>query len=83
MSREKIPVVWTKGMKEGDQKSFEETLRHNHHLLARLSEILEEWIAEADKQSLSKSSYDNPNWPYLQADLIGYKRALTKVKEII
>jgi hypothetical protein len=37
----------------------------------------------ADSTAQSKSLYDNPNWAHRQADLIGYKRALSEIEKLI
>lgn len=32
---------------------------------------------------ISKKQYDSPNWPYLQADGIGYERAMDEILNLI
>lgn len=48
-------------------------------LVARLDKELEEKIQESESQF----NYENPNWELKQAELLGYRRAIRKVKEII
>lgn len=48
-------------------------------LIARLDKELEDKIQEAEGQF----NYDLPNWELKQAELLGYRRAIRKVKEII
>lgn len=47
----------------------------------RLIEICEDEIKSSF--SLSKSQYDSPNWQMLQADAIGYKRAMEKIISLL
>lgn len=49
----------------------------------RLIEICEERIKTADKTSLNKEGYDIANWALKQADLIGYKRAIEEIINLI
>jgi hypothetical protein len=48
-------------------------------LVARLDKELDDKIQESEAQF----NYDNPNWELKQAELLGYRRAIRKVKEII
>ena len=48
-------------------------------LVARLDKELDDKIQESEAQL----NYDNPNWELKQAELLGYRRAIRKVKEII
>ena len=84
MNRSKrIPLAWTKGLEGKEKESFEETLRGNTFLLERLERILNEMDAEADRTMLGDKVWENPNWPYKQADLTGYKRALKHIKDLL
>lgn len=48
-------------------------------LVARLDKEIEDNVKEAE----AEFNYDKPNWELRQAELLGYRRAIRKVKEII
>jgi hypothetical protein len=48
-----------------------------------LSSRIEKEIESMRKSAISKDSYSNPNWPYVQSDLIGGERKLRWILEII
>ncbi len=45
----------------------------------QLAKVLEKKIKSNREASLSKESYETPAWAYLQADSVGYERALREV----
>lgn len=53
--------------------------RYLNVLIHRLNKELE----DKTKEDESLSNYDNPNWALLQAERLGYRRALRKVIDII
>lgn len=48
-------------------------------LVARLDKELDEKVKESEDQF----NYELPNWELKQAELLGYRRAIRKVKEVI
>jgi len=50
-------------------------------LRQRLKEICQKEMEGS--YDLSKSQYDCPNWQMLQADSVGYRRALDKILRLI
>lgn len=53
--------------------------RYLNVLIARLDKELEDKV----KESEAELNYELPNWELKQAELLGYRRAIRKVKEII
>lgn len=49
----------------------------------RLVELLQEKIGVSHQVGCSKNAYNNPNWPYVQADHRGYERALHEIIDLI
>jgi hypothetical protein len=70
--------IWTQGSK--DKESLELALRNqvNSTIVNRFIEIINRRIAELQTSRIA--DYDNPNWAYKQADLIG---RLSELKTII
>ena len=53
--------------------------RYLNVLVARLDKELDDKV----KESEAEFNYEVPNWELKQAELLGYRRAIRKVKEII
>ena len=52
---------------------------HARRYLNLLVAKLEDELEHCTKQSESIVNYDSPNWQYLQADNLGYRRALRDI----
>lgn len=74
-----MKVTWTKGLEPEHIKELKADFLSSHLVRKRLIEMLEEKAKSAERGSRSKDSYDSPNWAYLQADNVGYKRALYEI----
>lgn len=75
-----MKTVWTSGLNPEQKKEMTSAFNSAGLFRERLTDILEDKINTNRNGSVSKTSYDNPNWAYLQADAVGYERAM---KEII
>lgn len=49
----------------------------------RLIAVLDGKKDSLRKEVVSKTSYDSPAWAYLQADAIGYERAISEVISLL
>lgn len=79
-----ISNTWFKGVKNPDvKKDIRSRFPDALPVRRRLQEICELKIKEAQKQSGLSNNYDKPNWAMWQADLVGYKRALTEISELL
>lgn len=74
---------WVKGLDETRTKDVRGDFLSSLVTRKRLIEILEEKINSAEITSFDREGYDVANWAYKQADLIGYKRALRDVINLI
>lgn len=74
---------WTKGLDETRIKDIRGDFLSSLVTRKRLIEILEEKINSAEVTSYDKEGYNVPNWAYKQADLVGYKRALRDVINLV
>lgn len=77
-----IPLAWVKNMSAKQREDFEQHLRNATSLIKKLREITTDRIISIEKEALNKKSYENPNWPYLQADILGEVRGLTYILEL-
>lgn len=78
-----MKVSWTKGLDDQSKTDIEQSFNSATLLRKRLIDVLQDKIDSANTMARSKSSYDTPNWPYLQADAVGYERALYEIIDLI
>ena len=64
---------------ESIKESLPFARRYLNVLVARLDIELEDKIVESE----ATFNYDEPNWSHKQAELLGYRRAIRRVKDII
>jgi hypothetical protein len=79
-----VKTVWTKGVTTPQGKSeIKQEYLKAAPLRGRLKELLEDKITSNRNTSRSNNTYDSPSWALLQADSIGYERALFEVISLI
>lgn len=72
-----------KGLGDDIKEEIKLSFNSSTVIRRRLSEIVRDKIATADKAAMLKDAYDCPNWAPKQADTQGYKRALTEVLSLL
>lgn len=78
-----MKVSWVQGLDEQLAKDVAGDFKSSLVTRKRLAALLEKKIREKEISSVSLEGYDIANWAYKQADLIGYKRALLDVIDLI
>ena len=78
-----MKTVWTKGLKDESDKEMRAVFKSSLTLRRRLSTLLQERIESNNSSTRSKDAYNISNWAYLQADAVGYERALQEVISLI
>jgi hypothetical protein len=73
-----MKISWKTGLDEVAKSDVEKAFKGGSLLRQRLCELCEAKIQAS--LSVNNDQYDSPNWAYIQADNIGYRKAL---KEII
>lgn len=82
--RAKLSTEWTKHLKdERAREDFAKLLLNSTISLGRLREILEDKLEALERSELKTEHYDIANWAYMQADLIGAKRTLRNIIEML
>lgn len=71
------------GLSVEDQEKRKQLLHACHEALDVYKEVLEARLKKTYEEIASKKLYDNPNWVYLQADLVGLARAYKEVIELL
>lgn len=78
-----ISSEWSRHLRKAeDKEEFNKTILHSGILLDRLRDILEGYLSELGREEYTEE-YVSPAWPYLQADRLGQKKALTKVLKLV
>lgn len=78
-------TAWIKGLTKGSEyeKDVRAAYAESALIRKRLVEVLENMYMGAAKERLSASGYENPSWAFLQADAVGYARALQDILRIL
>lgn len=74
-----MKLAWTEGLSAEDKKAVKEDYQKSAAIRKRLVTMLDKRIDAEVKGITAKNRYDNPNWALLQADSIGYQRALNEI----
>lgn len=74
---------WTTGLNEEQTKIIKQDFKGSIVTRSRLAELITNKIRSSNATVRSKESYDIANWAYLQADAIGYERALNEIISLI
>jgi len=78
-----MKTSWTKGLDPQAAKDVKGAFVASLLLRQRLDLLLKDKIDTSLTASRAKTSYDNPNWAYLQADQKGYERALHEIMDLV
>lgn len=74
-----ISLLLTDKQREGVEEDLKFARKYLNALVARLDKEYEGKVKEAE----GEFNFDSPNWALKQAELLGYRRALRRVREII
>jgi viroplasmin and RNaseH domain-containing protein len=85
LSKQPLPSSkWTSHLKdETEKEEFQKRLTQSRDLFRRLGSMASGLKRSNHRTKISKTSYENPNWAYLQADSVGYERALNEILEYL
>lgn len=78
-----MKVSWTKGVDKELAIDIRQNFKESLVMRKRLTQLLEEKAEVSLAASRGKVTYDNPNWALLQADAVGYQRALQEIISLI
>jgi uncharacterized protein YprB with RNaseH-like and TPR domain len=71
------------GLSDQQKEEMRQTFAHSAVLRQQLIKILTKKGKDARSASASKDAYSIPNWAFLQADTVGYERALSEVISLL
>ena len=71
------------GLSKEEGERLEKSYVAGKYFIDRLKLVLDNKIKESYESSIRKNNYSNPSWAYLQADKVGYERALKEVISLL
>lgn len=78
-----MKTVWNKGLNAQQKTEMKNQFEAAASIRLRLSELLEDKIKSNREKVRGSNAYDSPNWSLVQADSIGYERALAEIISIL
>lgn len=78
-----MKTVLKKGLTKEQAVEIESDFKASAFFRERLSAILEDKVDALRKEVRQKNSYESPSWAYVQADYIGFERAMFEVISLI
>ncbi len=78
-----MKTSWKAGLSVDRKKELEMEFSGSGFLRERLIKLLQDKIDSSTKESRLKITYESPNWSLLQADNVGYQRALEEVISLL
>ena len=77
-----MKTTWTAGIDDEQRKvDIKSAFKSSTVVRKRLKEICD--TKTTSSFNTSKDQYDTPNWTYLQADMVGYHRALKEISSLL
>lgn len=76
-------ATWTTGLGKQEASEIKKDFLQSVHLRKRLTDILTSRIESSRVNSISPDKYDSPSWAYIQADNVGFERALREVINLL
>lgn len=74
---------WWKHLPENQRAERKEIVEKSKLMREATKDLVERKLKDLDANQVSKSNYDSPSWPMLQADYIGYRRALLEMIDLL
>lgn len=78
-----MKTSWKAGLSKEQALAIEASFKASGNLRERLTVLLKKKIDANKEKCRSTSTYENPNWAFLQADAIGYERAIEEIISLI
>lgn len=78
-------TAWTKGIRKGSQedKDIRSSYTESFIIRKRLTQMLDDKIDGKMKTAMSNDAFDSPSWAFLQAESIGYAKAMQEIIKLL
>lgn len=74
---------WSKGLTKEQAEEMRKEFASSAILRKRLAEMLVDKRDISRTASIQKNAYELPGWAFMQADAIGYERALKEISDLL
>lgn len=78
-----MKTSWVNGLELPQQEEMRREYDASLLLRMRMLQLCKDKIETSRTACRQKLSYDSPSWAYLQADAVGYERALEEIISLI
>lgn len=78
-----MKVSWTNGLSAEQANDIKSSFIGGALLRRRLKDLIDNKVESSRGSARSKYTYETPNWAYIQADQVGYERALYEIIDLI
>lgn len=78
-----MKTILTKGLSKERAVELESDFKASAFFRERLAATLEDKVNTLRKEIRQKNAYDSPSWAYVQADYIGFERAIYEIISLI
>lgn len=78
-----MKTVFFKNEGERDAEEIRHSFVHATRMREKLKAILQDKVDASNKAVRNKDAYGIANWAYLQADAVGYERAMHEVMSLL
>lgn len=78
-----MKTSWVQGVGKELTVDITQNFKESLVMRRRLCQLIDKKLQDSWVGSASSTSYDNPNWAYLQADARGYERAMREIISLI
>lgn len=78
-------TAWTKGIRKGSQedKDIRSSYAESYVIRKRLTQMLADKVDGKMKTAMSNDAFDSPSWAFLQAESIGYAKAMQEIIKLL
>jgi len=74
---------WTKGLTKENSEIVTNQFKESKLVRRRLGELISEKIKTSHTETRKLITYASPSWAYIQADAVGYERALFEIISLL
>lgn len=78
-----MKTSWTQGLTKEKAEEIRREYASSGILRERLAALITSKMDVSRSNARAKNKYESPSWGYLQADAIGYERALSEIIDLI
>lgn len=83
MAEVKLSQSWRDGLSDAEVSELKREIKGSPLLMRQLASVLKTMEDKSLKEMITKEGLLEPNWAIRQAELCGYRRALSEMEKIL